>query len=288
MSLNHDFYILDVTEPGNHCFAEVALALQGAFAELGHVAPIVSEVRKEGVPIVLGGLVLDKFNLPPDRPAVIYNFEQVSPNSPFFQGGYLAAMKRYDTWDYSPRNIEALKALGVDAALCGVGYAPSLSRIPPAPTKDIDIVFVGQFHPRRHAILSALHDAGCSVVAAGSGCYGAERDQLYARAKIVLNIHYFDAHVFEIVRVSYLLANEICVVSEIGLDQSLEAPFADSVAFAPYEKLVETCLALLSDEEKRTLIAREGRKAFAAMSQTPMLERALETFPARQRGLVWY
>ena len=37
-----------------------------------------------------------------------------------------------------------------------------------------------------------------------------------ARSKIVLNLHQYDAQVFEIVRVSYLLANRRAVVSERG------------------------------------------------------------------------
>ena len=46
--------------------------------------------------------------------------------------------------------------------------------------------------------------------------YGADRDALLARSKIVINMHQHDAQVFEIVRVSYLLANRRTVVSERG------------------------------------------------------------------------
>jgi hypothetical protein len=56
------------------------------------------------------------------------------------------------------------------------------------------------------------------------GCYGEERDALIARARIVLNVHYYESKVFEVVRVSYLLANRKCVLSESGSDIDLEAP----------------------------------------------------------------
>ena len=52
--------------------------------------------------------------------------------------------------------------------------------------------------------------------------YGGKRDALIARAKVVLNIHYYAAQVFEIVRVSYLLANSKAVVTEIGPDTDLD------------------------------------------------------------------
>ena len=45
------------------------------------------------------------------------------------------------------------------------------------------------------------------------GVYGAERDRLIARSRLVLNVHYFPTHIFEMIRVSYLLANRTAVVA---------------------------------------------------------------------------
>jgi hypothetical protein len=79
------------------------------------------------------------------------------------------------------------------------------------------------------------------------------------------------------VRVSYLLANRLCVVSEVGFDRTLEDPFAKGVAFAPYGELVAACRFLVDRPDARRRIAGAGFEAFKAMPQAPMLERALRT-----------
>ena len=89
-------------------------------------------------------------------------------------------------------------------------------------------------------------------------------------------LHFYEAQVFEIVRVSYLLANRCCVVSEAGFDTKLEASVGDGVAFVPYDAVVATCLRLLSDDAERTSLAQRGFDCFRSQSQVPMLKRALD------------
>jgi hypothetical protein len=98
---------------------------------------------------------------------------------------------------------------------------------------------------------------------------------LIARAKLVLNLHFYQAKLFEIVRVSYLLANRTCVVSEAGLDTELETPFLGGVAFAGYGELAEACLRLLGNDAARERIAQRGFEQMRALSQIDMLKRAL-------------
>jgi hypothetical protein len=122
--------------------------------------------------------------------------------------------------------------------------------------------------------LEALHKRG-KTVSAIFNAYGEERDAYYARSKIVLNIHFYEAKVFEIVRCSYLLANRVCLVSETGSEPEVEARYSNGIAFAPYEALVDTCLRLLDDTDARDAMANAGFEAFAAQSQTPFLRTAL-------------
>ncbi|MHC4843687.1 MAG: hypothetical protein ACYTEE_07795, partial [Planctomycetota bacterium] len=83
------------------------------------------------------------------------------------------------------------------------------------------------------------------------GVYGVERDHYISRAKIVLNIHFYETKVFEIVRVSYLLANKKFVISEPGNDQELESPFRDGLVFLPYNGLVEECVKYLRKRRRQ-------------------------------------
>jgi len=266
-----------VSPPGtvnSACFTEVVLALREGFGALGLDVPVVTDpAAVRGRALVVNPNLLDIRSAPPES-LILYNLEQVSSTSGWFDSVYLGMLRRFPVWDYSPLNIELLRQQGVNATLCEIGYAPGLSRIVRAAAPDIDVVFVGTFHKRRAAVLQELHDAGCNVVAS-SQCFGAERDALFARARIVLNLHIVDAKIFEIVRCSYLLANRLCVVSETGGDEALEAPLRGGVAFAAYDDLVSTCLALLGDDDARAQIAGTGFALFSARPQAAMLARAI-------------
>lgn len=274
-----------VSPPGyvhSHCFDEVALSLRDGFAELGIAAPIVATPPDRGTVITLGAnLMANTVERVPDN-FVLYNFEQITPSSPWCSAAYLRLLRSARVWDYSEVNVQALAELGIRATLCELGYVPSLTRITPR-EPDIDVLFVGSINERRARVLLALEDAGKRVVAAFK-VYGAERDALFARAKLVLNVHFYDARVFEIVRVSYLLANRMCVVSERGADASIEAALADGVAFTGYDQLVGTCLRLLDDPAAREALAERGQQLYAARPQAPRLRAALEAQDAPERG----
>ena len=127
---------------------------------------------------------------------------------------------------------------------------------------------------RRYAVLRDLHDRGLRVKWL-SGVLGASRDAWIARSKIVLNVHYWEAKIFEIARVSYLLANRRAVVSERGADPTLERDLASGVAFADYDELVDRCVELVGDERARRELAERGYQAFSARDQADILHRAL-------------
>jgi hypothetical protein len=278
--MHRQYCIWIVTPPGyrhSRCFDEVALSLHEAFAALGMEAPIVTDaVDVRGTAIALGPHMLDQIPYPQDL--ILYNLEQVYQNPPLMTPSYVALLKRHPVWDYSVRNIATMAASGIKASLCGVGYMPGLTRIPAAPAKDIDVLFIGSMNPRRGQVLEQIA-AGGAVVKVAFDIYGAERDALIARAKIVLNLHFYAAKLFEIVRVSYLLANRVCVVSETGLDTDLEAPFLGGVGFAGYGGLAPACLRLLADAAARERIAQKGFEQMRALSQIDMLKRALAATP---------
>jgi hypothetical protein len=132
-------------------------------------------------------------------------------------------------------------------------------------------------------VLEELHRRGMKVHV-GANVYGAERDALYARSKIVINIHHYDAQLFEIVRVSYLLANRVCVVSEVGRDDDLEGPYRAGIAFAYYGALPDACRGLLASPDQRRVFAQAGFEAFNARPQAPMLAAALASLPQTHRA----
>ena len=88
-----------VTPPNyahSHAFDEVALALQGAFYELGGSAPIVRDINKFGgrAPIIYGGNLLPLEILPRlPRDTVLINLEQVSAESEWINSRYVSILR---------------------------------------------------------------------------------------------------------------------------------------------------------------------------------------------------
>jgi hypothetical protein len=274
----------------SQCFNEVALAIQAALAALGQSAPIVREPEAcRGTTLVFGPHLLPR--LPrqriPDN-LLLFNLEQVSSDSVWLTDGYRELLGHLPVLDYSRRNIAELSRLGLpEATLCEIGYRPELTRIPREPA-ELDVLFYGSLDPRRAQVLTELQQRGVRVRHL-FGVYGEERDRYIARSRIVLSHHLYTAKVFEIVRVSYLLANRCPVVAEYGTDPELEAPFVSGVAFAEYDHLVARCLALLADDPGREALAERGFEAFRQRDQAALLEIALGRIDpaALARGNAW-
>ena len=263
-----DYCIWIVTPPAYahaEAFREIAIGLQGGLRELGLRAPIVQEKRRiRGKTIVLGA------NLLPQLPgvklpgkAILFNLEQITPGSEWLTTDYLRLLKRHTLWDYSLYNIEQLRQLGIrHITHCPIGFSDELRRIEHAQNKDIDILFYGSVNARRQAVLEQLAATGLRVEAL-FGVYGEMRDALIARSKAVLNIHYYPAKVFEIVRVSWLLANGVCVITENSPPDSALQQVGDGIVQAPYEQPVETCHAVIDSGRW----AAVGEQGFACFSQ---------------------
>ncbi|MGG7577440.1 glycosyltransferase family 1 protein [Rhizobium sp. YTUHZ045] len=258
----------------SHAFDEVALGMQGAFEELGGSAPIVRDMNAFAgrAPIIYGGNLLPAEivgHLPKD--SVIINLEQVSEESSWINSRYTSILRAMPVLDYSPRNRENLAAKGIDhAGVLEIGYSGCLSQIQHNPVKDIDVLFYGSMNERRHHILKTLNDSGLKV-AHLFNIYGAERDAAIARAKIVINIHHYASGVFEIVRISYLLANRVCVLTEGDIRDPDLQPFIGGLAIERYDDMIERCYKLIADADERDVIAATGFAAMRSRSQAEML-----------------
>lgn len=274
-----NYCIWVVSPPGyvhSQAFNEIALSLNCAFLELGIGAPIVRNFDQiTNYPIILGcNLIpaLDFMKLP--KTSIIYNLEQIQIGSAWITEKYLNLLRSYEVWDYSKQNISELMKLGIaNVKYCRIGYVPELTIIKPAPL-DIDFLWYGSLNERRVHILQQLHDMGFNVKTL-FGVYGVQRDVFIAKSKIVLNIHFYESKVLEIVRISYLLANRRFVISERGNDPELEEPICNGLVLANYENLVEECVKYLNDDASRNEIAEKGFSRITSFSQAEYLKDVL-------------
>jgi hypothetical protein len=260
-------------------FAEVLEAVACGLRSLGaRVSVAVNRLVSPGPQAILFGANLlsaeDAALLPPGT--IVYNLEQIDKSSSWCSPTYLRLLQSCQIWDYSARNIASLAGLGVSARVVHVpvGYVPELSRIVAAPVEDIDILFYGSMNERRSKVMSQLRQNGLNAHAV-FGVYGAARDALIARSKIVLNMHYYETNIFELVRVSYLLANRKAVVAECNPGTEIDADIVDAVRLAPYEGLVDACKELVADDRSRKALAERGFSRMVARDERAYLTAAL-------------
>jgi len=258
-------------------FRELAETLQAGLQSLGHTSRIEENLFDPG----WTNLILGAHLLAPDlmqtipQGSIIYNLEQLG--GPLLKRAYYEIATCRQIWDYDLRNIEYWKQFnGAYAPVhVPIGYVPELSRITASSCQDIDILFYGSLNDRRNCILNSLRNAGVKVHTA-FGVYGKDRDDLIARAKIVLNIHFYESKVFEIVRVSYLLANSKAVVTECSGDTEMEKGLSHAVLSLPYDRLVEGCRSLLQNEPERQALEARGFQWFSKRKESDILSNALQ------------
>jgi hypothetical protein len=275
------FAVAVVSPPDRHDtsgrgFNEVAEGFHHGLVALGHDSVLTNRLDLDDRrTIVLGSNLLVQYDLEPPKNPIFYNLEQLGDDLPWMtMPEFIDLFRRYPHWDYSQANVEYLADLGLPKpTYVPLGYVPELTRVAPAP-EDIDVLFYGALNERRYAVLRELHDRGLRVKWI-PGTYGASRDAWIARSKIILNVHYWEAKIFEIMRVSYLLANRRAVVSERGADQTSECSLESGVAFADYDGLVDRCVELVGDERARRELAERGYQVFSARDQAAILDRAL-------------
>jgi SAM-dependent methyltransferase len=235
-----------------------------------------SETAHDAINILIGAHLLNERSMRalPSK-TILYNSEQIDDKSTWISGPYMELLHRSEVWDYSEANAALLRQRGVRRVrYVPVGYVPQLTRIPASVPQDIDVLFYGSINERRKNILEALIGRGLRIEFL-AGVYREERDRLIARAKVVLNMHYYDACVFEIVRVSYLLSNEKAVVAECGATTSIETDIRDAVCAVPYDRLVDACAELVADAGRRATLARRGFEIFARRDEKAILAEAL-------------
>lgn len=271
----------------------------------------------DGTTLVFGSHLIPQCNGTIEGDYILYQSEQIPAKgkSLFVDSPYIELLKRFPVWDYSQINIEALAKHGIKAKYVPIGYHKCLENVKKLQSvtfvgggkngkqridfadwsgainmqEDIDVCFYGSLNSRRQKIIDDLKfvtipvtltdgtPSARSLVVANFVGYGAYRDRIIARSKIVLNMHYYDSALFEIFRIAPLLANKKAVVSERGIDKQLEEHYAEAVCFDDYTRLVDRVCDLLVDDNARKLLARSGYDKFVNTPQVEILRNVLES-----------
>ena len=240
-------------------FWELAELLLYSLHDLNHQAAIqFNKVDTDCKNILIGFHLLDiKYVSQLRKNSVLINAEQFLGGTPWNEN-ILKWIRSFEVWDYSIQNIEFFKAQGIEnIKYLELGYQSELARIEIKAVQDIDVLFYGSINDRRAKVLDALKNSGLNVHTS-FGIYGKDRDDLIARSKLVLNLHYYDSEIFEVVRVFYLLSNSIPVVGEINPSTVVSDIYKNSVLGVPYQELINACIRLVKDDKARDMQARKG------------------------------
>src|SRR5262249_4420137 len=144
--------------------------------------------------------------------------------------------------------------------------------------EEMEVRFYGAYSARRLRLLARLERRGWSV-ARSNGVYGEERDALVARARIVLNVHYYEQSRLEVPRCFYLMANGRFILSETSPDAA-ETGLDSGIAFASYEGLEEACARYLERPAGRARVAAAARELLPARPQAALLAPAVAAIGA--------
>ncbi|MBY6266395.1 hypothetical protein EI613_31525 (plasmid) [Azospirillum sp. 412522] len=293
-----DFVIINSQE----LLADLAEILRHGLERLGHRCTIRSprglRLDPAAIHILFDSTALDVAALPAN--VVVFNHEQFGSGSTLLTPAYLASLRGRIVWDYSIRNLLWMRDHGVNphlAAWVRLGSCPALLRaLPQAEEGELyDVLFYGTVNRRRLDVLRGLVAAGLKVAVLTGGfaadvpagadtdglsiappAFGERLDGWIARARVVLNMHFYDTRIVEIVRLAPLLANGRAVVAEVDPDSEIDDDLRDAVAAAPYEALVERCLQLVADGEERRRLGQRAAARFAARDAADGLRPAVE------------
>lgn len=275
-------------------YEDLILSLSQSLIDLGHICTVRQNTfAADAVNILLGSTIFaSRYHSLATRlqgmPYILYQLECLDDRRgllPDWPEYWKLITNAAAIWDYSPAGTLYLKTNG----LHNVYYMPpafhrSIELFQPRQNPDTDVLFFGSPHERRHRVIHALQNLGLRAVNL-QAAFGLRRNRHIARAKIVLNIHARNELIsLETVRLSFLLANRVFVISE----NSDHNPYDDGLVFGPYSKLPELCLEYLKQPLRvREQIAYKGYLAVRKLEMVGILRATLAAMgPAALHNLV--
>ncbi|KIC19307.1 glycosyltransferase family 1 protein [Leisingera sp. ANG-DT] len=275
-------YNICLAQPDNYphtgAFSEIADLIQFALRDLGYEAAIHKNKIDPSARNILIGIHLMTCAMAKVVPAdtIILNTEQLGSTLSHWNKNIVEWFSHdFTLWDYSDANVSYLNDFGVKRVeKLQIGYQKELCRITPRQKKDIDVLFYGSVSPRRKKILDDLRACGLTVKQL-EGTYGKSRDDWISRSRMVLNLHFYDSQIFEIVRAFYLMTNGIPLASELNSGTMIDECYRDGILGLPYDGLAEGIAEVLQDEAKLERIGKKGNETIARYPQAHLLREIL-------------
>jgi hypothetical protein len=255
-------------------FFEIADLIVLGLRELGFKAALRrNAIDPDARNILIGIHLLDPSfadGLPPDT--IILNTEQLGGSPEAWNKNILEWFsKGFTLWDYSDANVGYLRSFGVeDVRKFQIGFQKELCRIDKQKEKDVDVLFYGSLNQRRRIVLADLQSRGLQVKVL-NGVYGRDRDDWIGRSRIVLNHHYYETQIFEIVRAFYLMTNGVPVAAEVNPETQIDDRYRDGLLCLPYAELAGGIAEILKDGQELEQLGTRGKATIGKHPQAEIL-----------------
>jgi hypothetical protein len=262
-------------------FDDLIQVLAASLTDLGYECMLsVNNTQSNTINILIGSTMFDErlASRLLENPCIIYQMEILDDTCGHLKSFpyYLDLLRRaIAIWEYSPSNKVYLESKGfTNVFYCPPGYHPVANKIRWTTQRDYDFIFFGAMSERRLRFLKMLSVRGFKVAAISekNKLFGIERDKVISRAKVVLNLHFFDnIYTLETVRISYLLSNKAVVISE----KSDHDPYNSAVIFASYSDLLNRCIDAIHSPSSLDELAQSGFRAIARLDMRKILENTI-------------
>ncbi len=224
-------------------------------------------------------------NLPPEEKRIIYQMEQ-SVSSRWFTDDYLSILNNSRAiLEYSLNNIDFLSKMGI--LYPHVNYLPVGADLSYLPTfsrqkKEFDVVFYGDHKssPRRQTMLNEL---GCHFnLKICSEVFGRDLIEIISKAKVIINIHYYENALLEMPRLQECISLGVPIVSEDACDIDDYPELGDAVTFFRSGSIQD-----MIDKVRRTLASPppETVLKISALTSARRFEFMLDRFLVSQKFL---
>ena len=263
----------------SYAFLELGELVYFSLKDLGFDVTLeFNKIEPDFKNIIIGCHLLDPtFIEQVPKSTIIINTEQIGSGTTDWDKNIFTWGTNFEVWDYSTKNIEKLNEIGVNSPkLLKIGYQKELSRLDQSKKKDVDVLFYGSVNDRRNYILEKLVSKGLKVKTL-FGVYGRERDEWIERSKLVLNLHFYDSQIFEIVRVFYLLTNSVAVIGEVNESTSIDTICREGIYAAKFDDLVAGCINLIEDDSLRQRTQAKALHSISKYPQKLFTQEALDT-----------
>lgn len=248
------------------------------------VSPQYYRPTPETLVVVVGAL---KLRADPEyhvQSTVIWNMEHLYDESVWMSNdlAYRSILTKYKVWDFNETNVKYLvDKLGKkreDISLVKLGFCKRLVYEPlkedeqPSDEENYDVIFYGGLNHRRNrrreAIVNKLEGTKYKFNYHCGTLLGEEKRKTVLSAKIILNMHLYNALNFESTRVIHALHNGCFVISETSNDDKEYENLADGfvrVDTTDVKGLADAVLKYLENDEERKTIAAKGREIVSSM-----------------------